>query len=130
MAYDPRASFVDRDPPDRPPRRRGLHVGPVAITPTRVFLLIALLGSTVYAIFAAQAPIPDQLPALTTGAALLGIVFAALAIVGVAETLRASRAGLAGRSVVAAVFGGIAGIIAFGCFAAAILLFLLARANG
>ena len=62
---------------------------------------------------------------LTSGAAVLGIVFAALAIAGVVETVRAARADRPGRSLVAAVLGGIAGVIAFGCFAAAVVLALL-----
>jgi hypothetical protein len=62
---------------------------------------------------------------LASGAAVLGIVFTALTITGAAATIRAARSEQAGRSVLAAVLGGIAGVIAFGCFAAAVVFALL-----
>jgi len=119
MAYDPRSTFVESDAP--PSRRRGPHIGPVAITPVRVFLPLALVGSLAYVAYAATVRDSAQIPALTGGALFLGLVFLALALAGLRETLRCARDGRAGRSVVAATFGGVAGIVAFGCFAWAAL---------
>lgn len=131
MAYDPRTSREGaapaRESAASPARRRGPHLGPIAITPARVFLTLALVGSLAYAFYAITVRDPSQIPALAVGAALLGVVFVALAMAGVAETIRAGREGRAARSVVAAVFGGVAGIVAFGCFAAAALLMFLTQ---
>ena len=68
-----------------------------------------------------------QIPMLASGAAVLGIVFVALALAGVVATVRAARDDRPGRSVVAAILGGIAGVIAFGCFAVAAVLAMLWR---
>jgi hypothetical protein len=107
--------------------RQGAYLGPVKITPTRVILLVAVAGSIGYLAYAITVRDAAQIPMLASGAAVLGIVFSALALAGVIETVRAARADRPGRSVAAAVFGGVAGIVAFGCFAAAAVLALLSR---
>ncbi len=111
--------------PGGTPARHGVHVGPVRITPTRIILFVAVIGSVGYLVYAITVRDATQIPMLASGAAVLGIVFSALAIAGVTETMRAARADRPGRSVVAAVFGGVAGILAFGCFAAAAVFALL-----
>ncbi len=111
--------------PDGSRAREGLWLGPLRITATRVVLLVAVLGSVGYLVYAITVRDPAQIPMLTSGAAVLGITFTALAIAGVAETVRSARADRPGRSLVAAIFGGIAGVIALGCFAAAVVLALL-----
>jgi hypothetical protein len=111
--------------PDGRRARRGAHIGPVRVTPTRVILLVAVAGSIGYLVYAISVRDATQIPMLASGAAVLGIVFSALALAGVLETVRAARADRPGRSVAAAVFGGVAGIVAFGCFAAAAILSLL-----
>ena len=111
--------------PDGRRVREGVWLGPLRITPTRVILTVAVLGSVGYLAYAITVRDAAQIPMLASGAAVLGIVFVALTIAGAVETLRAARANRPGRSVVAAVFGGIAGIIAFGCFAAAAVMALL-----
>jgi hypothetical protein len=116
---------VSRRNPDGTAAREGAHLGPVRITPTRVVLLVAVVGSIGYLAYAVTVRDAAQIPMLASGAAVLGIVFSALALAGVMETVRAARADRPGRSVVAAVFGGLAGIFAFGCFAAAAVLALL-----
>jgi hypothetical protein len=80
------------------------------------------VGYLVYALTVRDA---TQIPLLASGAAVLGMVFAALALAGAIETVRAARDDRPGRSVVAAVFGGVAGIVACACFAAAAVLALL-----
>jgi hypothetical protein len=86
---------------------------------------VAVVGSVGYLAYAITVRDAAQIPMLASGAAVLGIVFTALAIAGAIEVVRAARSDRPGRSVGAAVFGGIAGIIAFGCFAAAAILALL-----
>jgi hypothetical protein len=126
---DHRAYPGDREDRDRPRSRprRGAHLGPFAITPVRVFVPLALVGSLAYVAYAVSVRDAAQIPALALGAGALGVVFVVLALAGVSETIRAGRRGSAGRSVIAAIFGGVAGIIAFGCFAAAVLLVMLSQ---
>jgi hypothetical protein len=111
--------------PDGSRAREGLWLGPLRITVTRVVLVVALLGSVGYLVYAITVRDPAQIPMLTSGAAVLGITFAALALAGAVETVRAARSDRAGRALVAAIVGGVAGVIAFGCFAAAAVLALL-----
>jgi hypothetical protein len=111
--------------PDGTRAREGIWLGPLRITVTRVVLLVALLGSVGYLVYAITVRDPAQIPMLTSGAAVLGITFTALAIAGAAETVRAARADRPGRALAAAIVGGIAGVVAFGCFAAAAVLALL-----
>jgi hypothetical protein len=135
--FDPRSQVSPRPPGGRaaepvgqvPPRPSGA-LPPTAprrqsrrprITPTRFFLLVALVGSIVYLGWAVTVRDPSQLPMLSAGAAVLGIVFAAVALAGVAEVVRSARRGKGGRSFLAALFGGIAAMIALGCFAAAVV---------
>lgn len=116
---------VTRRGPDGAAVREGLYLGPVKITPTRVMLFVAIVGSIAYLVYALTVRDATQIPMLASGAAVLGIVFAALAIAGAVETVRAARADRPGRSVAAAIVGGLAGLVAFGCFAAAAILALV-----
>jgi hypothetical protein len=113
--------------PDGTRAREGLWLGPIRITATRVILLVAVVGSIGYLAYAITVRDNTQIPMLASGAAVLGIVFVALALAGVVATLRAARDDRPGRSVVAAILGGIAGLIAFGCFAVAAVLAILWR---
>ena len=120
----------DADPLGQAPPRPSAAVGSSPqrrsgrlprITPTRFFLVVALVGSVAYLGWAVTVRDPSQLPMLAAGAAVLGIVFAAIALAGVVEVVRAGRRGQGGRSFAAALFGGIAAIVALGCFAAALV---------
>lgn len=108
-------------------RRRGLHIGPLDITPTRVTLLVALIGSTAFLVYAITVRDLSQIPLLASGAAVLGIVFGALALSGVMGSVRAGRTGHGGRAFALSVGGGIAALIAAGCLAASIVLALVWR---
>jgi drug/metabolite transporter (DMT)-like permease len=101
----------------RPPRN----------TATWILLLVAVVGSVAYVAFALTNRDEAQVPMLASGAAVLGLVFAALALAGAISTIRAARADQPGRSVILAIIGGAAGMIAFGCFAVAVVLALLWR---
>ena len=98
---DPRRQVSPRAP-DGSRRRTGLHVGSMRVTPTRIFLAVAFLGSLLYLLYAVNVRDTTQIPALASGALVLGLVFAMLATVGGIETFQASRANRPARSVLAA----------------------------
>jgi ABC-type arginine transport system permease subunit len=95
------------------------------ISPGVVILAIALIGSFAFVLYTITVRDVSQIPLFASGAVVLGLVFGALA----AYTLRATwRAGVAernGRAVALGLFGGFAAMISFGCFALAIIMFML-----
>lgn len=120
---DPRAAVPPSTPAgSRTPSPRRRSIGRPRLTPTRFFLAVALVGSAAYVAWALTVRDASQLPMLAAGAAVLGIVFAITALAGGMEVVRAARRGQGGRSFVAALFGGIAAMIALGCFAVALVL--------
>jgi hypothetical protein len=94
------------------------------ISPGFVILAIALIGSVAYVLFAITVRDPSQIPLLTSGAVVLGIVFAALAAFCARATWRAGLEARNGRAVGLGIVGGIAAMIAAGCFAGAVILVL------
>ncbi len=108
-------------------RRTGAWLGPVRLTPMRVTLGIALFGSTLFVLYALTVRDAAQIPMLAAGSAVLGIVFGALALAGGIATYRAGRDGESGRAFGLALLGGLAAVVAAGCFAAAAILALLYR---
>ena len=78
-------------------------IRPPSITPIRVSLAIALVGSLALVLYAFLKRDNSQIPLLATAAAILGIVLVVLALSGAAGTYRAARDGQAGRAVVLAV---------------------------
>ncbi|MEI8332987.1 MAG: hypothetical protein WCH74_03935 [Chloroflexota bacterium] len=126
--YDQRSQVTPRRPDGgRATVRVGPHLGPIRLTPTRVFIGIALLGSVAYLVYALTVRDANQIPLLASGAAILGAAFLALAIAGLVRAYQAGRAGAGGRSFVAALGGGVALLAAFGAFATAAILALLWR---
>ena len=114
--------------PRRPDGSRGVggpRIGSVRITPIRVMLVVALVGSLAYLLFAITVRDTSQIPMLASGAFVLGIVFAALAVGGAIETYRAGFGPNGRRAILLAVAGGVAAIISAGCFAAAMVLALV-----
>jgi hypothetical protein len=97
------------------------------ISPGAVFLAVAIIGSVVFAVYAVTVRDASQIPLLAAGAAALGIAFTALAAYALRGTWRAGIAGRNGRAIGLAFGGGIAAIIAAGCVAGAVILFLLSR---
>jgi hypothetical protein len=106
----------------------GPHIGPLRLTPTRVTLFIALVGSAAFLVYAISVRDTDQIPMLSSGAFVLGLVFSALALAGAVGTYRTGRDGSGGRAFVNAILGGVAAVIAFGCFSGALILALVWRA--
>jgi hypothetical protein len=106
--------------------RFGPHLGPVSITPVRTVLAIAFLGSLAYIAYAIlQVEDAAQIPMVTSGTAVLGIVFTALSVGGAIRMWRVWQDREQGRTILFAVLGGIAGMIALACFAAALVLALV-----
>ena len=110
------------DPPDwpvRPPRRRR------TITPLRVTLGIALLVSLGVVGYGLVARDATQVPVLTAGEFISGVVFGLLALAGAWASYSRSREGSPGRALVYAVMGGIAALLAAAWLAAATIQTLI-----
>ena len=90
-------------------------------------LAIALGGSVLFALYTITVRDASQIPLLASGAAVLGIAFGALAVYSARATWEAGIAGRDRRAILMGVAGGVAAIIAAGCLAAAIILFMLAQ---
>ncbi len=101
------------------------HLGPIPITATGVLILIALILSLGWLAFTVTVRDASQIPLLASGTVVLGIVFAAIAIVGGRATWRSSVRGRDARAFGHAILGGFAWLAAAGCFAAAVMLFIL-----
>jgi hypothetical protein len=116
--------------PRRPDGSRGIagpHVGPIRLTPTRVTLGVALVGSVLFGVYAITVRDAAQIPLLASGFLVLGLVFGALAVAGAIGTYRSARDDLSGRALLQALGGGIAAIIACACLAVFAVLVLLWR---
>jgi hypothetical protein len=103
------------------------HMGPIAITPTSVLLVVALVGSFAYLLYALTVRDASQIPLMAAGLVVLGAVFAAIAGVGLIATWRSSIGGRDGRALGHAILGGVACLAAAGCFSLAIILGMLSR---
>ena len=112
-------------PAPAPAGPAGPHLGPIPITATGVLIVVALVGSLLYLGYAFTVRDASQIPLLASGAVVLGIVFAAIAIVGARATWRSSVQGRDARAFGHAIIGGLAALAAAAAFAAAIILFLL-----
>jgi hypothetical protein len=126
MAAQPVGDGRPPTAPTAPPAGpAGPHLGPIPITATGVLIVVALVGSLLYLGYAFTVRDASQIPLLASGAVVLGIVFAAIAIVGARATWRSSVQGRDARAFGHAIIGGLAALAAAAAFAAAIILFLL-----
>jgi hypothetical protein len=120
----PPPATARRDVPPRrpaPPSAKETRIGPLLVTPIRLVLVLALVGSLAYVAFALTVRDTAQLPMLSSGAAVLGIAFMALAVSGFLGIRRAGYDGNDRRALLLAILGGLAAVIGFGCFAMAIV---------
>jgi len=128
-ARPPRVDSRSHVVPRRPDGRRGRvgpYIGPVRITPALAVLAVGLVGSLAFIAYAVlQADDSAQIPMVTTGATVLGVVLTAISVGGAIEMWRAWREGRQGRTVLFAVVGGMAGMFALGSFAGALVLALV-----
>jgi hypothetical protein len=121
-----RAGYEDpQDAYEPAPRRRGPHIGPVVLTPVRVFLLIALLGGLAFLAWSVLVRDQLQVPLMATGFAICGIVFAFMAVLAVMSVVRAGRARRDGTAVLAAIVGGLIAVLSMMCLAAAVIFSLI-----
>jgi uncharacterized membrane protein len=98
-----------------------------SISPGIVFLVIAVVGSVLFALYAVTVRDASQIPLLAAGSAALGIAFVALAVYALRSVWTAGVDGRTGRALALGIGGGIAAMIGAGCLAAAVILFLLSR---
>jgi hypothetical protein len=111
-------------PGARSARRRPIAAARL-LTPFRLAVVIALVGSLGYLAFAITVRDASQIPMLASGAAVLGLVFVAVALGSAVSAYRAGLQGSGGRALLMAAFGGGAAIAAAGCFAGAVVLALV-----
>jgi hypothetical protein len=114
-------------PVPAPPRRRGLYLGPLKITPAVVLVAIALIGSAAFILYVVLKVEDEQIPLLGYGFAVLGASFAAIAIGSLVEMWKAASRVRAGRALGLAIIGGFAALAAIGCFTFTVLSRLLSE---
>ncbi len=120
---DPYGEYGPRDR-DLPPEARGSIV-----TPFRVVLLIALMGSAAVAAYSLLVARGSQSIAITVAAlAVLGVTTALLSLTLAAGAVRAGRNGNGGRAILGGLFGGLFALGASGALAAAVIFGLLSQA--
>jgi hypothetical protein len=118
---DGRSTGARRDGARPPAARRE----PRRFSPGIVILAVALIGSLGYGLYAITVRDASQIPLLASGAAVLGVVFIALALYSLSATWRAGIEGRSARSLALGLVGGFAAIVGSGAFAGAIILFQL-----
>ena len=110
---------------DRARPAEGLRLGPIPITVTGVLIVVALVLSLIYVAYAINVRDASQIPLLASGLVVLGLVFITIAAVGARAAWRSSVGGRDARAFGHAIVGGIASLVAAGCIALAVLLFLV-----
>ncbi len=122
-AYDPATPDPARAP--APSRKGGPHIGPLAITPLRVTLMVALVGGLAFLAYSLLIRDALQVPLMATGFAVCGIVMALMALLALVAVIRAGREGRDGTAVLAALGGGILAVGAMMCLAAATIFAMI-----
>ena len=105
--------------------RSGPHLGPIRITPARVFLIVALfggLGFLAYSIFFRDAL---QVPLMASGFAVVGIVLGIAAFMSIGAVVSAGRESRDGAAFFTALFGGFLAVGALMCLAAAVIMSMI-----
>jgi hypothetical protein len=113
---------------DAPRQASGMRLGPIGVTPLRVVVALAFVGSVAfigYAILMVRDA--RQIPMLSSGFLVLGGACAAIALGALIQLWRAGERGRTGRAMVIAIVGGVAGLAAIGCFTVTVVFALLWR---
>ncbi len=128
MTDDPPSAILSSEhlPPEPvPARRRGLHLGPIPLTPINVLVTLALIGSAVFIVWVVLNRDVDQIRLLAAGFAVLGSTLVAIAILSLVAMWRAASRARVGRAFLLAIFGGLAALAAIGCFTVTALVAML-----
>jgi len=104
------------------------HLGRPRLTPLRVFLGIALIGSVAVIAYGLIARDATQIPVLTAGEFITAIVFALLALAGAWAAFSRARRGESGKALLYALLGGVAALLSASAFAGAIIQTLILSA--
>ena len=111
-------------PRGQPGQSEGFRLSPLV-----VFITIALVLSVAYAVYALTVRDTSQIPLLASGAVVVGIAFGALALYSLSAVWRAGTEGRGGRAILLGIVGGVAALVAAGCLAVAVILFMLAGSS-
>jgi len=107
-----------------------MHLGPIGVTPIRVVVAIAFLGSVAFIGYAIlRVRDATQIPMLSSGFLVLGVACAAIALGALVQMWRAGAHGRTGRAMALAVTGGVAGLAAIGCFTVTVVFALLWKSS-
>ena len=131
----------DYEPPDERPRPGLRPQGPPGpgrgprpllrtgfarrLTPFRIAIAVALVGSTGFIIAGLINRAANQIPSLSARLAVFGLTMVAIAVACVLTVIRSARRGDDSNAFWAALAGGFAGLAASGSLAAAIILALV-----
>jgi hypothetical protein len=88
-------------------------------------LVVALAGGLAFLGYSIVVRDQLQIPLMTSGFAIVGLVFGAAAAMAAANVVRAGRDGRDGTAVMTSLLGGLLAIAAFLSFAAAIIMGLI-----
>ena len=120
-----KAPSAGTSPSARRAPRTGPHIGPLRITPLRVFLAIALVGGVAFLGWSVLVRDANQVPMMATGFAVCGLVLAVLAAMSVGRIVSAGREGRDGTAVITALVGGLIAMAAMLLLAGAVIMSLL-----
>jgi hypothetical protein len=113
------------DPPAPLPQRRRFSITPLTVA--AVLVLIALIGSAAYILYVVTQVEDEQIGLLGAGFGVMGASFAAIAIGTIFGMWRAASGARGRRAFALAIVGGIAGLLAIGCFTFTALAVLVGK---
>jgi hypothetical protein len=108
-----------------PVRRRGPHLGPLALTPVRVMLFVALIGGLGFLAYSVLIRDTLQVPLMATGFLVCGIVFGLAALLALLAVIRAGRERRDGTAVIAALGGGMLAVASLLSLAAGMIFAMI-----
>lgn len=127
MTLQPPRPAADSSPGAHPASESARpHIAQFAITPFRVVLVVGFLAALAYIAWAIlKVNDSAQIPIVTSGIGILGVIFAATSAGSAIRLWQCWKAGLQSQTVVWAIVGGVAGMVALGCFAGTLVLSLV-----
>lgn len=90
-----------------------------------IVIALAILGSSIFIVYVVLTVEDNQIPLMAAGFVVLGASFAAVAIWSLLGVWRAASRARGGRALGLALFGGLAGLGAIGCFTVTALSMLV-----